>query len=91
MTIRAVIAVYHCERTIRMALDSPLPQTHPAHPILVPCVGSTVRTPSILKSYEPRLAVLKQENNSVSTARPALRGHRVESSYRCGKCEIPTS
>lgn len=75
MTISVVIPAYNCARTIRVTLDSVLAQRRPADEILVLNDGSTDETAAILKSYEPRITILEQENSGVSLARNALCRH----------------
>jgi len=72
MKISVLIAAYNCEGTIRDTLDSVLAQTRPPDEVLVMDDGSTDQTSAILKSYKPRVQVLKQENQGVSAARNRL-------------------
>jgi glycosyltransferase involved in cell wall biosynthesis len=69
MKISVLIPAYNCEGTIRHTMDSVLAQTRPPDEVLVIDDGSTDQTSAILKSYKPRVQVLKQEKQGVSVAR----------------------
>src|SRR5580693_1633741 len=72
MRISVIIAAYNSEATIRATLDSVLKQTAPPDEILVMDDGSTDQTPSLLKSYEPRVTVHTQANGGPGSARNGL-------------------
>jgi glycosyltransferase involved in cell wall biosynthesis len=70
--ITVAIPTYNSTATIRPTLESVLRQTVKADEILVLDDGSTDDTISILKSYEPRIKLFRQENQGVAGARNAL-------------------
>jgi|SRR5665213_556021 len=72
MKISSLIPVYNAQQTIQAALDSVLQQTRPADEIIVLDDGSTDDTPAILRSYVPRVTVLRQENRGVAATRNTL-------------------
>jgi glycosyltransferase involved in cell wall biosynthesis len=67
-----LIPAYNCARTIGATLDSVLRQTTQPFEILVLDDGSTDDTPSILRSYGPRIRLLEQKNSGVASARNIL-------------------
>src|ERR1700677_560836 len=75
MTISVVIPAYNCAATIQDTLDSVLRQTVLPDEVLVMDDGSTDETLGILKSYEPKITVLRQMNAGTGKARDALVEH----------------
>ena len=67
--ISVVIPVYNRELTIRRAIDSVLAQELHPDEIIVVDDGSTDPTPEILKSYDHKIQIVRQENKGVSAAR----------------------
>ena len=70
--ISVVIPAYNAAATIQATVDSVLQQTVCPFEILILDDGSTDSTPSLLKRYEPRVSVVRQENSGVAAARNAL-------------------
>jgi glycosyltransferase involved in cell wall biosynthesis len=72
MTVTVAIPTYNSEKVIGPTLQSVLAQSAPAEEILVLDDGSTDSTISVLKTFEPRIRVLQQQNGGVAAARNAL-------------------
>jgi glycosyltransferase involved in cell wall biosynthesis len=68
MRISGIMAVYNTERYVALALDSMLAQTLPPHEIIVVDDGSTDGTPDVLRTYTPRVRVIRQPNCGPSRA-----------------------
>ena len=71
ISISVVIPAYNAASTIRMTLDSVLPQLDSQDEVVVVNDGSTDETQSILDSYESndQVHVYQQDNSGVSSAR----------------------
>ena len=67
--ISVVIPVYNRELTVKRAIDSVLAQELHPDEIIVVDDGSTDPTPEILKSYDHKIQIVRQENKGVSAAR----------------------
>jgi glycosyltransferase involved in cell wall biosynthesis len=72
MKLSVLVPTYNSSRTIRQTLESVLRQTVPPDEILVLDDGSSDDTVSILRSYEPRVTVMQQENGGVASTRNRL-------------------
>ena len=72
MKVSVLIATYNCAATIRQTLESVLRQSVTPHEILVRDDGSTDNTFEILRSYVPRITLMRQENTGVATVRNRL-------------------
>ncbi|HVM59663.1 MAG TPA: glycosyltransferase family A protein [Verrucomicrobiae bacterium] len=64
-----VIPTYNREKLVGPAIDSVLAQTFTDYEVIVVDDGSTDGTPEVLRSYGPRIKVLRQENQGPEVAR----------------------
>jgi len=70
--VAVVIAAYNAEKFVRETIDSVLAQTLDDIEVIVVDDGSTDGTAAVLRSFtDPRMVVLRQENQGVSAARNA--------------------
>jgi len=70
-TVSIIIPVYNDEAHVADAIDSALNQTLKEVEVIVVDDGSTDGTPDVLKRYEGRAKIIRQENAGVSAARNA--------------------
>jgi len=67
--VSIIIPVYNDETSISRAIDSALAQTLPDVEVIVVDDGSTDGTPEVLRRYEGKITLIRQENQGVSAAR----------------------
>lgn len=67
--VSVVIPVYNCAPFLAQAIESALAQSHRRVEIIVVDDGSIDATPEILRQYAPRVQVITQANEGVSSAR----------------------
>lgn len=68
-SVSVIIPAYNCDRFISQALESVFSQTFKNYEIIVVDDGSTDTTPQVLKRFEPRIQIIRQENGGVAAAR----------------------
>jgi len=69
--VSIIIPVYNDEKHVADAIESALNQTMKEVEVIVVDDGSTDGTPEVLKRYEGRITIIRQENRGVSAARNA--------------------
>lgn len=67
--VSVIIPVYNCERYLAQSIDSVLNQTYPNLETIVIDDGSTDKSPSIVKSFGPKVRLLSQPNRGIGSAR----------------------
>lgn len=67
-SVTIVIPVFNQERFIANAVESALHQTYDQCSVLVVDDGSTDKTPGILRKYQDRITILRQDNAGTSVA-----------------------
>lgn len=70
-TFSFVIPAYEAAATIRKALESAFTQTHPAHEVIVVDDGSSDDLDAALAPFADRIALIRQPNGGVASARNA--------------------
>ena len=69
ISVSVVIPAYNAEQTIEQAIESVLGQTSAADEIIVVDDGSTDQTAAKVRSYEPRITYIRQDNAGANEAR----------------------
>jgi len=80
--VSIIIPVYNDEKHVARAIESALNQTMKEVEVIVVDDGSTDGTPEVLKCYESRIKVIRQENKGVAGARNTGIAHS-EGKYLC--------
>jgi glycosyltransferase involved in cell wall biosynthesis len=68
MRISAIMTVYNTDGYVAAALDSVLSQTRPPDEVIVVDDGSTDGTPDVLRTYDTRVRIIRQDNFGAARA-----------------------
>jgi len=69
LRISCVVPVFNGARYLEECLESVLSQTHPPFEVIVVDDGSTDDTPSVARTFEPRIRYFRQDNAGPAAAR----------------------